>query len=448
LLGLTKLFVSFCKEWRLPEVIDLLLRGAGQLLTCRRSNGEPKRGAALSDCGIETDAAVAIVDGKIFAVGTEGKVARAIGDTTVADVIDVGGRAVLPAWVDPHTHAVFSRYRPDEYEARIRGESYLEIARRGGGIVRTVREVRQMDEDQLFEVSRRRILKMLEQGTTTIEIKSGYGLDTDNEIKMLRVIARLGRETPLDVVPTFLGAHSIPPEYDSSAGYIDMVIAEMIPAVVEGNLAEFIDVFCESGVFDLEETKLIFEEGRRRGLGLKVHADEITSLGGTELAVEMGAVSAEHLIKVSDKGIEMLSGSRTIAVLLPGTTFGLGLRSYAPARTLIDSGAAVSLATDFNPGSAPSSSMQLTVALACSQMGMTPAEAINAATINAAFALRRERSVGSLEVGKKADMVVYDIEDYREIPSRAGRNQAMIVLKEGRVVWESQGVAARSEVGF
>ncbi|UCF06748.1 MAG: imidazolonepropionase [bacterium] len=432
----------------MPEIIDLLLRGAVQLLTCRSSDGEPKRGAALSNCGIETDAAVAVVDGKILAVGGRGEVERAIGDTTVANVIDVEGRVVLPAWVDPHTHAVFSKYRPDEYEARIRGESYLEIARKGGGIVRTVREVRDMDEDQLFEVSRRRLLKMQEQGTTTIEIKSGYGLDTENELKMLRVIARLGREMPLDVVPTFLGAHSTPPEYARSADYVDAVIEEMIPAVVEGHLAEFIDVFCESGVFDLEDTKRIFEEGQRRGLGLKIHADEINSLGGTELAVEMGAVSAEHLIKVSDRGIEMLSRSRTIAVLLPGTIFGLGLRAYAPARTLIDSGAAVALATDFNPGSAPSSSMQLTVALACSQMGMTPAEAINAATINAACAVRRERDAGSLEVGKKADMVVYDIEDYREIPSRAGQNQAMIVLKEGHVVWESQGVAARSEVGF
>ena len=432
----------------MPEIIDLLLRGAGQILTCRSSDGRPKRGAALSDCGIVKNASIAVVNGKIVSVGTDDEIAGAIEGAEVSRTIDLEGRVVLPGWVDPHTHAVFSRYRPDEYEARIRGETYLEIASRGGGIVRTVGEIRRMDEDRLFELSRRRVLKVLEQGTTTIEIKSGYGLDLDSELKMLRVIARLGKETPLDVVSTFLGAHSVPPESKGSAEYVKLVAEEMVPAVAEAALAEFVDVFCESGVFDVEETRVIFEAARRHGLGLKIHADEITPLGGTELAVDMGAVSADHLMKVSESGIEKLAGSRTMAVLLPGTTFGLALSTYAPARKLIESGAAVALATDYNPGSAPSNSMQFTVAIACSQMSMTPAESINAATINASFAVGRELEAGSIEPGKKADMVVYDIEDYREIPSRAGRNQAVMVVKDGMVVWESQEVEAQSEVGF
>jgi imidazolonepropionase len=392
--------------------------------------------------------AIAIVAGKIFAVGGVDEVEKRIEGADVSKTIDVEGRVVLPGWVDPHTHAVFSRYRPDEYEARLRGDSYLEIDRRGGGIKRTVREVREMDEDALFEVSRRRLLRMLEQGTTTIEIKSGYGLDLANELKMLRVIARLAKETPLDVVATFLGAHHKPDETGDGGEYVRRVIEEMIPAVVSEGLAEYIDVFCESGVFDLEETARILEAGRAHGLGLKIHADEITSIGGAELAAEIGATSAEHLVKISSEGIEKLAGSRTVAVLLPGTTFGLGSRNFAPARDLIEAGAAVALATDFNPGSAPSSSMPLTLALACSQMGMTPGEAINAATYNAAFAVGRQSTVGSLEVGKKADIVINDVEDYREIPSRAGLNHTVAVVKEGRVVWEHREFGLRSEVGF
>lgn len=432
----------------MPKVIDLLLRSSGQMVTCRGSGEEPKRKSDLSDPGLVVDAAVAVSKGKIFAAGPRDEVERKIERISVSRVIDVGGRAMLPGWVDPHTHAVFSRYRADEYEARIRGENYLEIEKRGGGIKRTVREVREMDEDRLFELSRLRLLRMLEEGTTTIEIKSGYGLDFENELKMLRVIARLGNETPLDVVATFMGAHQKPPEFPDGEEYKRSVIDEMIPFVAKKKLAEFIDVFCEEGVFGLEDTKEILEAGKRAGLNSKVHADEITALGGAELAVEMGAVSAEHLIKISPAGIAKLAESRTMAVLLPGTTFGLGSSSFAPARKLIESGAAVALATDFNPGSAPSCSMALSVAIACSQMRMTPAEAVNAATINAAFAIGREGTVGSIEVGKKADIVVYDVEDYREIPSRAGTNHAALVVKEGTVVWERQGFKATSEVGF
>ncbi len=432
----------------MPEVIDLLLRGAGQLLTCRGPSGELKRGEGLSDPGLVRGASIAVADGKVLAAGTDGEVSDALGGASIAREIDAGGRVVLPGWVDPHTHAVFSRYRADEYEARIRGDSYLEIERRGGGIKRTVREVREMDEEKLFEISRRRLLRMLEHGTTTVEIKSGYGLDLETELKMLRVIARLGDETPLDVVPTFMGAHQKPPGYADGAVYVKAVIDEMIPAVAKAGLARFIDVFCEEGVFDLGETRAILEAGRKHRFGLKIHADEITYLGGAELAAELGAISAEHLIRISKEGIRRLGNSDTVAVLLPGTSFGLASRTFAPARELIDAGAAVALATDFNPGSAPSSSMPLTISIACSQMRMTPAEAVNAATYNAAFAIGMNRELGSIEIGKKADIIVYDVEDYRELPSRAGLNHALMVIKKGKVVWEREGSRVRSEVGL
>jgi imidazolonepropionase len=305
-----------------------------------------------------------------------------------------------------------------------------------------------MTEDRLFEVSRRRLAKMIEGGTTTIEIKSGYGLDLESELKMLRVIRRLGEDLPLDVVATFMGAHQKPPERSAPGEYVRVIVDEMIPAVAREGLAEFVDVFCESGVFDLGETEAILSAARAHGLGLKVHADELTPLGGAELAVRLGAASAEHLTKISPAGIAALAGGETIAVLLPATTFGLGSRDFAPARELIDRGAAVALATDFNPGSAPSCSMAFAVSVACSQMRMTPAEAVNAATINAAFSIGRGSSVGSLETGKKADCVVYDVDDYREIPSRAGVNHAVTVIKAGVVAWERPSFEMASEVGF
>lgn len=432
----------------MPRKHDFLLYGAGQLLTCSSPEGGPKRGKSLSDPGIVNDGAIAVSGGTISAVGSRAEVERIAGSSRVERTLDAGGRVVMPGWVDPHTHAVFSRYRADEYEARIRGEGYLEIERRGGGIKRTVREVREMSEERLFEVSRRRLSKILEGGTTTIEIKSGYGLDLESELKMLRVIARLGSELPLDVVPTFMGAHQKPPESGGGKDYVRTVIDEMIPAVAREGLAEFVDVFCERGVFSLEETESILVAARAHGLGLKLHADEITPLGGAELAARLGALSAEHLVKISAAGIEALASCGTIAVLLPGTTFGLGSRQFAPAREMIDRGVAVALATDFNPGSAPSCSMPFTVAVACSQMRMTPAEAVNAATINAACAIGRGGLVGSLEKGKQADFVIYDVEDYREIPSRAGTSHAVTVVKAGEVAWRHPSFEAASEVGL
>ncbi|MBN1163515.1 MAG: imidazolonepropionase [Candidatus Krumholzibacteriota bacterium] len=432
----------------MPETIDLLLLGAGQLITCGSSGKGPRRGKGLSDPGLVRNGAIAVKNGRIFAVGSEAAVRKRTGGASIVKTIDAEGRTVLPGWVDPHTHAVFSTYRADEYEARIRGDSYLQIEERGGGIKRSVHDVREIDEERLFQISRRRLMRMLEGGVTTLEIKSGYGLEREAELKMLRVISRLAKETPLDIAATFMGAHQKPPEHKQGDEFVRLLVEDMIPAVAASGLAEFMDVFCEKGVFDLEETRRILEAGKSHGFKLKVHADEIFAIGGTELAVEMGAVSVEHLVQVTPRGIEKLSTSDTVAVLLPGTSLGLASRKFAPARELIEAGAAVALATDFNPGSAPSSSMQLAVALACSQMGMIPAQAILAATYNAACAINREKEVGSLEIGKKADIVIYDVEDYREIPSRAGLNHAVQVLKEGRVVWEIKDYKLRSEVGL
>ncbi len=428
------------------DTVDLLLRGAGQLITCRSSGGGRKRGRAMDDISLIEQGAIAVSGGKIVAIGSEEEVNRSLESSPVDEEMDLGGRVVLPGWVDPHTHVVFSSFRADEYEARLKGADYLEIGRKGGGIKRTVREVRDTGEDRLFEIGRRRIQRMSQEGITTVEIKSGYGLNTESELKMLRVIRRLDEESPLDIVPTFLGAHEKPPEY-SSREYVGLIINEMIPAVRDSGLCRFIDVFCEEGVFTLEESREILEAGRKAGFGLKIHSDEMNALGGTELIVDMGGISADHLVKVTERGMDKLAGSETVAVLLPGTTFGLGKKSYAPAREMIEKGVAVAIATDFNPGSAPSSSMFLAIALACSQMRMTPSEAINAATYNAACAVGMESSVGSLEIGKKADIVVCDVEDYREIPSRAGINHAVMVFKEGKSIWEKDSFRDSSEVG-
>ncbi|MBD3180440.1 MAG: imidazolonepropionase [Candidatus Latescibacteria bacterium] len=437
------LFVSICKGWRLAETVDLLLLGAGQLITCRAE--KPLRGKQLADPGIITGGALAVRDGRIIAIGNSAELEKKFRDSSVSDIIDVEGRVVMPGWVDPHTHAVFPGYRADEYEARIRGDSYLEIEKRGGGIKRTVKDLRKIDEDRLYELSRRRLLKMIRSGVTSLEIKSGYGLDIENELKMLRVISRLSDQLPVDIVSTFMGAHQKPEE--NPEGYVKLVVEEMIPEVAETGLARYMDIFCEKGVFDLEETRRIMEAGKANGFGLKAHTDEIYAIGGTELAVELGAVSVEHLTRITPGGIKALSGSETIGILLPATSFGLASSHFAPARKLVDSGAAIALATDFNPGSNPSSSMPLAVSIACSQMGLVPAEAINAATVNAAWSIGLGTETGSLMVGKKGDFVVYDIEDYREIPARAGLDHSVMVAKEGRMIWERKGFRRESEVG-
>jgi imidazolonepropionase len=414
--------------------VDILIHSAAQLLTIA-SDG-PKRGVAMEDLGIIEDGAVAIRDGLISLVGPTSEMR---GQVVAVEEIDASGKVVMPGFVDPHTHLVFAGDRAGEFEQRIKGATYMEIMAAGGGIMSTVRATRAASVDKLVEESRARLDRMLAHGTTTVEGKTGYGLDIENELKMLEAIHRLDAEHPVDLVPTFLGAHAVPEEYKGRADeYVDLVIEEMLPRVASSLVTHpslpFCDVFCDEGAFTLEQSQRVLEAAQALGLGLKIHADEFKPLGGTRLAVELGAVSADHLLCTPDDEIELLAKSRTIAVALPGTPFGLGHHEYTPARRIIDAGGALALATDLNPGTCWCESMQLIIALACRFMSMTPAEAIAAATINAAHAVGLGDRVGSLKTCKKADMLILDIPNYRHLPYRFGVNLVDKVIKGGRVV--------------
>jgi imidazolonepropionase len=343
--------------------------------------------------------------------------------------VDAGGRVVMPGFVDSHTHLVIGRPRLMDYEMRLAGASYAEIAAAGGGILSSVAAVRGMSAAQLEKQARARVDAMAVHGTTTLEAKSGYALDEAGEIKTLRVLAKLDGD-PLDVVPTYLGAHIPPPEYSGKAdAYIDWITAEMMPQIRRRKLARFVDVYCDDGAFTLAQSRRYLESARQLGFGLKIHAEQFARTGATRLAVELGAVSADHLEQAGEEDIRALAQSNTIATLLPGSVFHLGLRTYAPARALIDAGAAVALATDFNPGTSPTYSMQMVLSLACTEMRMTPAEAISAATINGAHALRLADRVGSLEPGKQGDLLVLNVEDYRELPYYFGVNNVRTTIK-------------------
>jgi len=348
---------------------------------------------------------------------------------------DAGGRILTAGLIDPHTHPVFAETREQEFEMRIRGLSYLEIAAAGGGIRNSVRKLRQMSEDELFERSLKRVRRFVDYGSTTIEAKSGYGLSVEDELKSLRVIRRLNEELELDLVPTFMGAHEIPDEYrDQRDAYVDLVCSEMIPAVAEQGLAEYCDVFAEPSVFLRDETEKIFRAAQDRGLKLRVHADEFESIGVTELAVSMGASSADHLLAVTDSGIEALKRGSTTATLLPGTAFFLGHSHYAPARRLWDEGISVALASDFNPGSSMTQNLQLIMTLACTQMKLTPMEALQAVTVNAARALDRSHLIGSVEPGMQADLLLWDVDDIRQIAYWYGMNHVYAVFKKGKLI--------------
>ncbi len=401
---------------------DLIVTGASQLLTLA-GDGAPRVGPALADLGLVEDGALAVANGRILAAGSRDRVLRAVRPAADCREIDAAGSVVMPGFVDCHTHTVFARYRLDEYEWRVAGTPYEQIAARGGGIAKSVAHIRATDEESLYRITRRRLDGCLAYGTTTIEIKSGYGLDLEQELKQLRVVARLAAEGPATVVATFLGAHALPPERAGDReGYVRAVVDEMIPAVVAANLAEFNDVFCEVGVFSLDETERILRSGQRAGLKARIHADELTDMGGAELAARIGAVSADHLKKISDRGIERMARAGVFGVLLPGTSFGLPSLEFAPARKMIAAGMRLAIASDFNPGSSTSESMPMMTSIACSHMRVSPAEAIAMATVNPAFVLGREREVGSLEVGKRADFLVLACEDYREIPNHFGTN--------------------------
>jgi len=378
--------------------------------------------------------AMVVGDGLIEAVGPEEEIFSSLSGAEFDEEIDCGGRCVIPGFVDPHTHMCFARRREEEFSLRLAGTPYLEILRKGGGILSSVRSVREASDDDLFENTLVLALSALSLGTTTVEMKSGYGLDTETELRMLSVIRRVGRETPLDVVPTFMGAHAVPELYRGNGdGYVDLLVEEMLPAVEEQGIARFCDVFCEEGVFSLSQTERILAEASRRGLGLKVHADEVHDTGGAALAARMGAVSAEHLLAASDEGIDALAKSGTTAILLPATAYSLR-KPFARARAMIEHGVPVALATDCNPGSSFTESMPFVFGLAVMAMGLTVEEALTAATKNSACAVGMGTVCGTLEPGKQADFLLLDGETPAILAYHAGVSAVEGVYKKGEQI--------------
>jgi imidazolonepropionase len=412
--------------------MNLLIWNAAQVVTPLGQTAA--RGAAMRQVQILRDTSVLIRDGKIDWIGPGLEGPTIPPDTPT---LDATGKTLLPGLVDSHTHLVFAGSREAEYEQRLQGMTYQEIAAQGGGINATVARVRQASRDELKHSARRRLQRLLEFGVTTVEVKSGYGLSPADERKCLEVVAELNAEGPWELVPTFLGAHAVPPEFRNDRdGYVRRLIDEMLPDIARDRLAEFCDVFCEKGVFSVEESDRILSKARDLGFRLKVHADELTPLGGAELAGRLGATSADHLLCVTDAGIAALAKAGTVATLLPGTAFFLGLE-YAPARRMIDQGLAIALASDCNPGTCPTENLPLVGAMACAQMKLLPAEAVTGLTLNAAAALDRADRLGSIEPGKQADVVLFDIPDYRHLFYHFGINHVSAVIKRGRVVFSA-----------
>jgi len=415
-------------------VPTLVITGIRELVTVPPTPA-PRRREALRQIGLVKDAAVLISGDRILAAGPERDVLARLGGAADMVQIDAGGRVVSPGLVDAHTHPIYGGNRAGEFEDRTAGKTYQEIAAAGGGIRATVRHTRALSHTDLAALARPRLLRMLAHGTTTAEAKSGYGLSTESELEQLRAIRDLNRSLPLDLVPTFLGAHEVPDEFRGKREeYIDLVTHEMLPQVASEKLAVFSDVFCETGVYTLEETRRIQEAARAAGLGIKLHADELESTGGAELACELGAASADHLIRVSEAGIRGLRESNTVAVLLPGTSFSLGARHFAPGRGMVDAGLAVALATDCNAGSCNCESLTMAAALAAQYYRFSAAECWCALTANAAWALGRAGDIGSLAPGYRADLVIWEMEDHRELPFHFGVNLAHRVVKNGVVV--------------
>ena len=411
---------------------DILLTGCSELLTLR--GPAPRRGRALGDLGIIRDGAVLIRGGKIAAVGSRREIAK-LPEARRARKLDLGGRVVLPGFVDSHTHLVFPASRVREYEMRLAGSSYEEIAGAGGGILSSVKRLRTMPVATLEKQASRWLKVFAEHGTTTVEAKSGYGLDFASEWKILQVQRRLAERGPIEIVSTFLGAHVPPPKFRTNPdAYIDMIARSWLPRIVKARLAEYCDVFCDRGAFTVAQSRRLLTAARALGMGLRLHGEQIARTGAARLGVELGAASVDHLDQVNDGDIRALAASNTVATLLPGCSFHLGLAKYAPARKLIAAGAIVALATDFNPGTCPSPSMSMALSLACTQMRMPPAEAIAAATINPAFSLGRHKRIGSLEPGKDADLAVFDLADHREIPYHFGVNHCCLTMKRGAIL--------------
>ncbi|MGM7700261.1 imidazolonepropionase [Pseudalkalibacillus sp. Hm43] len=410
---------------------DLLLKNIGQLLTMDGSEGI-RKGEAMKEIGLVEDAVVAVADGKVVYVGPKDD-AHSI---DAHEVIDCEGKLVTPGLVDPHTHLVFGGSREHELALKQQGVPYLEILKQGGGILSTVQATREADEEALYEKASFHLERMLSYGITTMEAKSGYGLDADTELKQLRVIKRLRETKNADIVSTYLGAHAIPNEYKGrSQAFLDEMV-KLMETVKEEDLAEFVDIFCETGVFTVEESRAYLKKAKEMGFDVKIHADEIDPLGGTEMACEVGAISADHLVGASEEGIRQLGETNTIAVLLPGTTFYLNKNEFAKAREMIEGNAAVALATDFNPGSCPTENLQLIMNLAALKLRMTPEEIWNAVTVNSAYAIGCGERAGKISEGRQADLLVWDAPNYLYIPYHYGVNHVRTVIKNGKTLFE------------
>ena len=390
----------------------------------------PRVGHEMSDLAIIRDGGILIRDGKIDIVRSSAEIKKKAAD---CEIVNAVGRVVLPGFVDAHAHAVFAGNRLGDFERRAKGETYEQIAAAGGGIWSTVEKTRAANETKLFEQSKKHANWFLKCGTTTVEAKSGYGLTVEDELKILRVIRRLNEETPIEFVPTFLGAHAVPREWRQSE-YIDLVIKEMLPRVASEKLAEFCDVFCERGYFDIAQSREILAAAKKHGLKLRIHADQLTNSGAAKLAAEAKATTADHLEKIDEQGIAALKAAKVQPVLLPGSVYALGSKGYPRAREMIEAGLAVVIATDFNPGSSPTASMPMILSLVCTQMKMSPAEAITSSTINAAYSLGRGDKVGSLEAGKLANFSIFDCQDYRELAYWFGFSQTHSVYARGERV--------------
>ncbi|MBI2267647.1 MAG: imidazolonepropionase [Armatimonadetes bacterium] len=414
-----------------PKKPDLLIKG-GQVVTLRGKK-VPVVGSDLEDLGVIPDGCVLCDStGRIMAVGSYSDMSSQFSLSKVT-TLEVQNRVLLPGFVDSHAHPVFSGSRTEEFQMRAKGATYMEIHEKGGGILHTVRETREAAGETLRELARARIQAMFRHGSTTVEAKSGYGLTTESEEKCLDVLRDLSEELPVEIVPTFMGAHAIPPEYESSPEeFVDLVVSEMIPQVAVK--AEFCDVFCEKGAFTPEQSRRILEAGKRYGLSPRIHAEEFSDQGGAALAVEVGALSADHLLEIGDSGIVSLAQSGTVATLLPGTPFFLGMDRYAPAMKLLERGVPVALATDFNAGSCLGLSMQMVISLACLRMKMPVEAALIGATLNGAYTLARSDRLGSIEVGKQADIIILDVLDYREMPYVFGCNLVKSVIKNGKIM--------------
>jgi imidazolonepropionase len=417
--------------------VDLLIHSASQLLTL---SGGPQRGRDLGKLGLIEEAAIAVDGDQILAVGPSNELRRRF---QAQREIDAVGRVILPGFVDPHTHLIWAGDRAAEFEMRVTGATYMEIMNAGGGINSTVRQTRSATTDDLISEALPRVQRMLAYGTTTAEAKTGYGLEIDTELRMLEAILRLDKEGPLDLAPTFLGAHAVPPEFaDKSEDYVDLICCEMLPAVLswwdanaKSHPLPFVDVFCEAGAFSLQQSRRILKRAKELGFPLKIHADEFESLGGAALAASLGAVSADHLVRTPPQDISALGRSPTVAVALPCTPFGLAEAEYTPANAILEAGGTLAIATDLNPGTAWCESMQFAIAVACRYMRLTPAQAIAAATINAAAAIDRSDHIGSLEPGKQADLLILETSNYLNLGYRFGTNLVSMVVKKGEILF-------------